>query len=38
MNNALYDKAMEKLRNRTGVKVVNNENDYLKWKLKTRYI
>ena len=38
MNNALYDKAMEKLSDRTGVKVVNNKNDYLKWTLKKRYI
>ena len=30
MNNAKYGKAMENLRNRINVKLVNNEKDYLK--------
>ena len=31
MNNAVYDKAMENLKNRVDVRVVNNVKDYLKW-------
>ena len=30
MNNAIYRKTMEKLRNRIDVKLVNNEKEYLK--------
>ena len=30
MNNAIYEKTMEKLKNRTDARLVNNEKDYLK--------
>ena len=36
MNNAMYGKAMENLRNRTDVKLVSNKKDYLKWTSKPR--
>ena len=38
MNNAVYSKTMEDLRNRIGVKLVNNENDYLKRTSKPSYM
>ena len=31
MNKTVYGKAMENLRNRTDLRLVNNEKDYLKW-------
>ena len=31
MNKAVYGKAMENLRNRTDLRLVSNEKDYLKW-------
>ena len=31
MNNAIYGKTMENLRNRINVKLLNNEKDYLKY-------
>ena len=31
MNNAIYQKALEILRSRINVKLVNNEKHYLKW-------
>ena len=38
MNNAVYDKAMENLKNRVDVRVVNNVKDYLKWTWMPGYI
>ena len=38
MKNAIYGKAMEKLRNRVDVKLVNNEKDYLKCTPKSSYM
>ena len=38
MNNAVYDKAMENLKNRVDVRVVNNVKDYLKWTWMPSYI
>ena len=37
MNNAIYWKEKEKLRNRINVKLENNEKDYLKCILKPSY-
>ena len=34
MNNAVYGKAMENLRNKIYVKLVSNKKDYLKWTSK----
>ena len=38
INNAIYGKTMESLRNRIDVKLVNNEKDYLKCTSKSRYM
>ena len=38
MNNAAYGKAMENLRNRINVKLVNNKRDFLKWTSKASYM
>ena len=38
MNNAIYGKRMENLRNRIEVKLVKNEKDYLKCTSKSRYM
>ena len=38
MNNAIYGKAMENLRNRIEVRLLNNRKDYLKWTAKPSYI
>ena len=34
MSNAVYGKTRENLRNRVGIRLVNNKKDYLKWTLK----
>ena len=38
MNNAVYRKAMEDLRNRIHVKLVSNKKDFSKWTAKESYI
>ena len=38
MENRTYGKAMENLRNRINVKLVNNKNHYLKWTTKLSYM
>ena len=38
MNNAVYGTAMEKLRNRIDVKLVNNKKLYMKWTSEPRYM
>ena len=38
MNNAIYGKTMEKLKNRIDVKLIKNEKDYLKFTLKPSYM
>ena len=38
MNNAVYRKGMESLRNRIDVKLVKTKNDYLNWTSKPSYI
>ena len=36
MNNAIFGKIMENLKNIINVKLVNNEKDYLKYAIKTK--
>ena len=38
MNNAIYGKTMENLRNRIEARLLNNRKDYLKWTAKPSYI
>ena len=38
MNNAIYGKIMENLRNRIEARLLNNRKDYLKWTAKPSYI
>ena len=38
MSNAIYEKAIENLRNRIDVKRLSNKEDYLKWTSKPSYM
>ena len=38
MDNAIYEKAMENLRERIDIRVVKNRKDYLKWTSKPSYM
>ena len=38
MNNTIFEKTMEKLRNKIDVTLVSNIKDYLKWTSKRNYI
>ena len=38
MNNAVYQRTMENLKNRIDVKLVGNKKDYLKWMSKPSYM
>ena len=38
MNNAVYSKSMEKLRNKIDIKLVRKEKDYLKWTSKPSHM
>ena len=38
INNAMYGKTIEKLRNRINIKLIRNKKDYLKWTFKPSYM
>ena len=38
INNAVYGQTMENLRNKIGVRLVSNEEDYLKWASTKLYV
>ena len=38
INNAMYGKTIEKLRNRINIKFIRNKKDYLKWTFKPSYM